>query len=115
VVVTVDGDEVGRLEDVGFGTASPSLELPADAEIAVEKAGDTVFGPIANPLENGQKGSAHVVGSVTPEAGGDGPLGAEIDDGSLGAVTTLDAEGPSRGRGPGNGGPGRGRGRGGGD
>lgn len=116
IVVTVGGDEAGRLEDVTFGTASPYLELPADAEIAVEKGADTVLGPIGNPLEDGQKGSAYVVGNVTPEAGGDGPLGAEVDDAELGAVTTLDAENPSRdagrpddvpGRGPPSGAPGR--------
>ena len=112
VVVTVGGQEAGRLEDVVFGTASPYLELPTDAEIAVEKDGGTVLGPIANPLEDGQKGSAYVIGNVTPEAGGDGPLGAETDDASLSAVTTLDAENPSKGRSAGSGAPGRGRGRG---
>lgn len=102
IVVSVDGNEAARLEGVTFGTAGPYLEAPADATVAVEKNGSTVLGPIANPLDDGQKGSAYVVGNVTPEDGGDGPLGAEVDDAPLEAVTTLDATSPARGRGRGD-------------
>lgn len=99
VVVSVDGSEALRLEDVTFGDASAYLEAPENAEISVEKGGIEVLGPIENPLGNGEKGSAYVIGNVTPEEGGDGPLGAETDDAPLSAVTTLDATNPSRGRG----------------
>jgi hypothetical protein len=117
VVVSVGGSDVARLENVTFGTASSYLELPADAEISIEKDRDgdgtkeTLLDPIANPLDDGQKGSAYVIDNVSPEEGGDDPLETGVDDAELGAVTTLDATNPSLNRGRGRD-RGRGRGRG---
>ncbi|MFB6151514.1 MAG: DUF4397 domain-containing protein [Haloarculaceae archaeon] len=95
VDVEVNGSTL--LGGVTFGTASGYYEAPSDATVEIVKDGSTVLGPISNPLDDGQKGTAYVVGNATPEdAPEDGPA---TDDAGLGAVTTLDATNPSKGRG----------------
>lgn len=90
------------VEDVQFGDASGYLEIdPGEYTL------DVGPGALEVPFEAeaGTKVSAYVIGNATPEEGGDGPLGAEVKDEPLAAVTTLDATNPGggdRGRGRGD-------------
>jgi hypothetical protein len=100
VVRRSNGKVVTTFEDVSFGNSTGYAELnPGKYTVDV--------GPGALDVdlvvEPGTAVTGYVVGNATPEAGGDGPLGAEVDDAELAAVTTLDATSSATGRGRGRG------------
>ena len=98
VVSRPDGPTEAEFEDVTFASDTGYNSLrPGDHTVDV--------GPgaleVDITLKPGTATTGYVIGNVTPESGGGGPLGAEVDDAALSAVTTLDATSSSSGNGRG--------------